>query len=288
MERAIPLARRIAASRGLTVADVDDVAAEVSLRLLGRLRRVAAGDVPAVEDFDGYAAGITYHVLAEHHRRDGRELRLLRNRLHYLLTHDPRFALWSHDGVMVCGLTPWSGRAPVAPPLSEATGEMARADRPAAAVKAIFDACRTPIAFDVLLRLVASFWGIARTTAVPLPGELLQAAPTAAERLEDRDFLRALWREILELRQPQRAALLLNLRDEGGGNAAALFLLTGVAGLEAIAEAVGIPRLASLWNELPLDDNRIAAILGLTRQQVINLRMAARARLRRRMGRSMP
>ena len=38
-----------------------------------------------------------------------------------------------------------------------------------------------------------------------------------------------------------------------------------------------------LWNELPLPDNAVAARLGCTRQQVINLRMAARKRLAHRL-----
>ena len=36
-----------------------------------------------------------------------------------------------------------------------------------------------------------------------------------------------------------------------------------------------------LWNRLPLDDLSIAQLLGLTRQQVINLRKSARERLSR-------
>jgi hypothetical protein len=43
--------------------------------------------------------------------------------------------------------------------------------------------------------------------------------------------------------------------------------------------------LDELWDELPLDDLKIAARLGMTRQQVINLRKSARARLARRMER---
>jgi hypothetical protein len=42
-------------------------------------------------------------------------------------------------------------------------------------------------------------------------------------------------------------------------------------------------RLAAIWEELPLDDQAIASILGVTRQQVINLRKSGRERLQRRM-----
>jgi hypothetical protein len=42
--------------------------------------------------------------------------------------------------------------------------------------------------------------------------------------------------------------------------------------------------LDRLWDRLPVDDQTIAKRLGLTRQQVINLRKSARARLARRAG----
>jgi hypothetical protein len=100
-----------------------------------------------------------------------------------------------------------------------------------------------------------------------------------------RDQLRALWGEIRRLPPRQCAALLLNLRDENGRDAVALFPLTGTATMRQIAAVLDIPaeRFAELWSFLPLEDARIAELLGATRQQVINLRKAARARLTRRM-----
>jgi hypothetical protein len=41
--------------------------------------------------------------------------------------------------------------------------------------------------------------------------------------------------------------------------------------------------LAAIWNDLPLEDIRIAELLQLTRQQVINARKSARERLARRL-----
>jgi hypothetical protein len=40
---------------------------------------------------------------------------------------------------------------------------------------------------------------------------------------------------------------------------------------------------AELWNDLPLEDAKIAELLGLTRQQVINARKSGRERLTRRL-----
>jgi hypothetical protein len=42
-------------------------------------------------------------------------------------------------------------------------------------------------------------------------------------------------------------------------------------------------QLATLWPRLPLSDLEIAAALNVGRQQVINLRKSARARLQRRL-----
>lgn len=110
-------------------------------------------------------------------------------------------------------------------------------------------------------------------------------APDAALAFERRTYLARLWREIRELPPRQAAALLLNLRDGQGRNAAALLPLTGIATLREMAAAAGLPpeTLAELWSRLPLEDAGLAGILGVTRQQVINLRKSARERLARRM-----
>jgi DNA-directed RNA polymerase specialized sigma24 family protein len=110
-------------------------------------------------------------------------------------------------------------------------------------------------------------------------------APDAALAFERRTYLARLWKEIRQLPPRQAAALLLNLRDGQGRNAAALLPLTGIATLRQMAAAVALPpeELAGLWSRLPLEDAALAEILGLTRQQVINLRKSARERLARRM-----
>jgi hypothetical protein len=48
--------------------------------------------------------------------------------------------------------------------------------------------------------------------------------------------------------------------------------------LRELAETLAMTpeQFAEIWNQLPLDDIRIAALLNVTRQQVINLRKSAR------------
>ncbi len=101
----------------------------------------------------------------------------------------------------------------------------------------------------------------------------------------DAERLRRLWRELLQLPVRQRAALLLNLRDAEGHGMIATLPLTGVATMREIAAALEMPAVefAALWRDLPLEDRRIAELLAITRQQVINLRKCARERLARRL-----
>jgi RNA polymerase sigma factor (sigma-70 family) len=122
--------------------------------------------------------------------------------------------------------------------------------------------------------------------ALPLAG-LPDPRADPAMSFEWRTRLRDLWQDIGQLPVRQRAALLLNLRDEQGHGAISLLPATGTASRREIAALLEMPaaRLAEIWNRLPLDDRAIGELLGATRQQVINLRKAARERLARRMRR---
>lgn len=107
----------------------------------------------------------------------------------------------------------------------------------------------------------------------------------AHRELEGRQFLAALWREVLALPLGQRRALLLNLRDDQGRDRLALLTLTGLASRSDLARVLDLPELefAELWEELPLDDRTLALRFDLTARQIINLRKSARARLARRL-----
>jgi len=130
--------------------------------------------------------------------------------------------------------------------------------------------------------------GASVNITVSMSAGQLEAVPDRAQPVEQaidcRRYAARLWEEIRALPLKQRTALLFHLRDAHGNSALSLFQLTSTAFLPAIAAAVGMSEaeLAGLWNDLPLDDNRIAALLACTRQQVINLRMSARKRLAKR------
>jgi hypothetical protein len=104
-------------------------------------------------------------------------------------------------------------------------------------------------------------------------------------RLELRERLENLWRDVLRMSARHRNALLLSARASSGA-ALTLVVDLGVASFREVAGALEITteELSELWNRLPLDDNEIAGRLGLERQQVINLRFTAREKLDRRSG----
>jgi len=122
-----------------------------------------------------------------------------------------------------------------------------------------------------------------RQQAVPL--ERVDETASVESSLVYRSALLEVWREIELLPPRQRAALLLGLRDDNGSATASLLILLQIATFDELAAAVELAReeLAAIWDQLPLPDMAIAGRLGLTRQQVINLRKSARDRLGRRL-----
>jgi RNA polymerase sigma factor (sigma-70 family) len=289
--------------------DSEDVASQTVIRLirsLGELKADPQGK--AILDFENYVAVVTYHTCNEHLRQKHPRRWRLRNRLRYLLTRREGFALWEDRGEWLCSLAgPDAGsdgssrgrslrELRLSPDASQQVGlssDAAQRLDPALVVEAILKWAGRPVELDDLVDLVAGWWGISdqvlASESEDAVGDRLDLLPSSTEDvsvlLERRVHLERLWKEIQELPVRQRSALLLNLRDEQGQGVIELLPLTGVASIRQIARALDMAdeQFAALWNGLPLDDAAIAGLLGITRQQVINLRKSARERLARRM-----
>jgi RNA polymerase sigma factor (sigma-70 family) len=286
--------------------EAEDLYQEALLQLLSRLRqfRDEPGGHP-VADLRGMAAVIAHRTCSGWMRRQFPERHALKNRLHYLLTRQRGFALWQGEGgKLLAGFEAWQGREKAATAarlgeLSEVEGltahvRMLKGGRPqelADALAAIFNHLGGPVEFDELVSASAALLGIRDQPFESLPDHEDAAASTPAAEsdpawhIEKRIFLQRLWEELRLLPPNQRAALLLNLKDAGGTGCITLFPTTGVANLRQLADVLGMSAddFARLWNELPLEDARIAELLGLTRQQVINARKSGRDRLARRL-----
>lgn len=293
--------------------DGEEIGSEVMVQLVARLQRLKAdAGNNNIEDFDSYVAVTAYNACDRYLSRKYPNRRRLKNGLRYLLAHREGFAVWQDEcGHAVGGFRRWQFQ--VENQSSDAKIESLREDARAFSrdvkpekswseqknayelLTAIFNWTNQPVELDLLTSVCAEWWNVTdETIALDAPKangderptmQIADSRPDVYTENERRWFLQKLWNEITELPVRQRAAVLLNLKDEAGRGVIDLWLVVGIATVEKIAAALEMTtkKFAEIWNQLPLEDNRIAEILGLTRQQVINLRKSARERLARRM-----
>jgi RNA polymerase sigma factor (sigma-70 family) len=285
-----PLALRVcrARLRGNDAQDAEDVAAGAVLAVLGRLRALRQMESAPIEDFRAYVAGAAANACRDHARLRHPERFKLKSRIRYVLQHQPGLASWTHGPLTVGGYAAWKGRSTFGVDLA-AVAALGTASGTALldVLSGVFDAAGAPMELDALVDVVARRLGIEDARLVEMDAHESRSAPEPdpAARIDDQAALRRLWAEIAALPLRQRTALLLNLRDADGHDAIDLFPVSGTVAIDEIAAVLGLTpgQFASLRPRLPLPDAEIAALLGLERQQVINLRKCARERLARRL-----
>jgi DNA-directed RNA polymerase specialized sigma24 family protein len=293
--------------------DEEDICSEVLLHLISRLGDLRAKRAQGyIENLRGYVATTTYNAYYNYVRMKYPVRWRLKNRIRYLLNHKREFTFWQDEHQeYFCGLARW-GKQPagnMARPVtqqlnldefihcltpSKGVAQMNSAEL----VEAILDWYCHPMELDELVGIVAELQGIrdlqpaqqydedeAEGSGVSICDLLPDPAVDIVRKLEERSDLERLWTEICQLPRKQRVALLLNLRDARAGDALILLTFTGIASLGQIAQALefALEEFTAVWKKLPLEDQAIAGMLGITRQQVINLRKSARDRLARRM-----
>jgi hypothetical protein len=260
----------------------DDLRAEILLKLVSRLRRLArAPQTSPVHRFTDYVAVVTFNTFDDFVRRAFPERTKLRNRIRYVLRHDERFALWPRGEVLLCGLREWEDQPGPFRMDSDAMSVLGGDDL-GIVLEDLFEQASAPLELE---------WVVSRLATAQLPshdrGTFVRTLRAPGEDLENLQSLEHLWSEIRTLPVKQRIALLLSARDTAGESVTRYLPTTGIATIRQIAEVLELEplRFAELWPELPLEDERIAALLEMTRQQVINLRRSARDRLSRRLQR---
>jgi hypothetical protein len=287
----------------------DNARSDILYETVRRLRLVRTGaQCTPIADFPAYIAVTAFHVCDHALRHIRPERYRLKLHIRTLLSETPGLALWDDDGTRIAGFAAWQAQS--RHPDSQRVravfeGEMTTqalersgldpSGAPVAKVVAhLMDAAGCPIPWEDLVDLTAQALGIHEPATVSLSvdsdrGEreldMEDSAPSVESRVELREYLLRMWREICALPVRQRNALLLNLRGDHGSDGVDLFPLSHIASKEEVAGALELAphELSDLWDNLPLDDEAIAGRLGCTRAQVIGLRNAARNRLHRRM-----
>lgn len=261
---------------------VDEVEAEVLLHLTARLTNLRQTGHQPIVNLRAYVVAAVIHASFGQLRRRSPGRTRLQNRIRYLLRNDVRFALWkTAAGEPLAGLARWDG---VTLPVALAKHERAVTGPLEGVLMEIFERAGGPVRLGEVVGLAADTLGV-QDSEETLDGlEFAVSTAGADETLIGRQNLAWMWSELLLLPENQRVAMLLNLRDADGHGVIELLPGLGIASFREIAGAAGMAaeRLAEVWNDLPLDDAAIAEMLGVTRQQVINLRKAGRDRLSRR------
>jgi DNA-directed RNA polymerase specialized sigma24 family protein len=293
------------------LAEADDLRNDAITELIAELRkRKKSSSENVIHNFRGFTATLAYRTCHDFLRRRRPLRHSLKNSVRYALNAHPDLAWWEdRSGESACGFAVWqtAGTSLARNPALERlladphllkepnvpVSEHRKIIRPEL-LAAIFNFVGGPIELDDLVNVIATRYnlheGAESLDALDAEGR------SAHERLPDphadtehgavlRDYLRHVWEEICQLPVQQRLALLLNLKDEKGNCLTAMLPVANIATIRQIADVLELPpeEFFRLWGDLPLEDARIADLLGLTRQQVINLRKSARQRLARRM-----
>ena len=292
--------------------EADDISGEVILRLVRLLREhKSSPDENPIGSLRSYVAAMAYNASDAYLRKKYPRRSSLKNKVKYILTHQPGLALWeTEEGITLCGFASWrqlkidrseplgldQGGSEIRDFLLQRSEGMALEKmRPGNQLSAVFEFVGYPLDIDDLVSTMADLWDVHDVQPdgewdEPELDNLPGVSPDPVERLDDtldqQARIKQAWSQITQLPVRQRLALLLNLRDDQGGAAIAILPMLKIASILEIARVLEMPAedLAALWNELPLEDAAIARMLGGTRQQVSNLRKCARERLLRRLG----
>ncbi|HUR98157.1 MAG TPA: hypothetical protein VMZ26_08855 [Pyrinomonadaceae bacterium] len=283
--------------------DALDLISEVKTLMIPRLRALRDAELEtSIENLQAYVKTVSGNVFNRYLRRKYPLRGSLKNQLRYLLTHHDDFALWkSETDLWACGRAPWRSLAiePRMVRVSDDVNELVAGSMKKKVgagkgglmvlVAAVFDHFQRPILFEDLVTVTCELKGIkepAELNGLWNGDETAGGYADPESELEQKELVKCLWQALERLPTRHRAALLLNLKGENRDNLLALLPLLQVASVRQIAASLGFEaeKFARVWNELPWDDLRIAGHLGLTRQQVINLRQSARTRLKRLLG----
>ena len=290
--------------------EVEDVSSEVVVKLIAALRECKSSPARRqITNLRSYVAVMAYNASDAYLRQKYPRRFSLKNKVKYVLTHHPGLALWEIEGgATLCGFAAWrkTKQAETGALRSDqdmadlrdflrnkSEGKTLERMNPGDQLAAVFEFVGSSLEIDELVTIMAEIWGVrdapelvnqGSVTSIGL-GELPDPSQRFDRVLDHRARIKQVWNEMLQLPIRQRVALLLNLKDEQGGSAVAMLPILRIASIQQVAEALEIPdeEMATLWNELPVEDEVIGKRLGATRQQVSNLRKCARERLTRRL-----
>jgi RNA polymerase sigma factor (sigma-70 family) len=307
---AMPIIRRVIARKSMDEQEKESIYGLAMAQLiewLTALRGSPRGE--EIRDFAAYVRRIARRAFGDFLDEKRPERRRLKARIRFFLKNQDLLAVW-HDSEFetVCGLKQWRERG-VRPARSDRRDRLEE-DPDEAAHAAVKEGhprnCKLgpllgylllwvghPVEIEVLTNAVAQIQGLNEPQRVTAPvGDDEEGVPDAYAQLADdsidlegqmqmRAHLELIWKAVSTLTVKQRRVLLLSLEDTKGGSALLLFPAMRIAFQEDIARSLEMPieEFVKLWRELPLQDIKIAEMLGIKPGNVRFQRSDARSRL---------
>ncbi len=273
--------------------DALELVGDIQVMLMAAVSDQNDNGTEAIRDLRGYAARIAANACYLYFRTNFPERARQENKLRYALKHLSGVSIWkADDGRWLCGSTDCpdlnrSASVPIAS--SNSFAALETREGYLNAVRSILDSSGGPVLFDELVDLFMDILGIRETNTVSIEDgrngdqpdlRSEKAENTRIEWANSIGHLKRVWRELGQMRLRDRKVLLLNLKYKGG-DLLRVLPLCGIASIRDIAVMLEFTDLefAEILRSLPWDDRRIADHLGITRQQVINLRRYVRSRL---------
>jgi hypothetical protein len=272
--------------------DALELVGDIQVMLLAALDPQPDNGAGPIRDLASYAFRTAVNACHLYLRARFPERTRQENKLRYALKHMNGVAVWQTDaGRWCCGLVGCERDQVAASVTVDASSRvLATRDGYLTAVLQALEQAEGAVALDDLVRSLMEAQGLREVITLSITSrsaedddDLRGIDVLASPRTADDDSverLKRLWSEVMRLSVRHRKALLLNLKHKGNDLLRA-FPVCGIAGIRDIARALEFSdtEMAEIWHTLPWDDVRIAEHLMLTRQQVINLRQTARARL---------
>ena len=193
-----------------------------------------------------------------------------------------------------CGRPEWEEQSTIPLRLSTSqrmllTTELEGLDQ-AEALSHIFEVVKGPLRFTELLGFLAEFWDVEAThrremresAEFRVPKGLQEGLQPegVAERI---GTYQNIWALVRRLAPAQVAVLLLKAPASGAGNELLEMVRLDIMDWWDLASVMGLPaeRLHQIAPNVPLEDREIAALIGVTREEVPRIRQDAHRRLAR-------
>jgi hypothetical protein len=265
-----------------------------------------------IDDALGYSATIARNTCRDHWRIQNPGWADLKGRLHRFFSKQPKYALWKLDEFTgsICGPSDWQSK-----PLAEGRRVSELVDDPRRVsskslpksnlvdqldaagwdrlLRGVFDYLGGPVRIDEMVSIVGVLFGVKGSREMAID-EFTAWSPHTdpIEEISVREQLARLWTEIKTMPKRWILPFLLNPPDRSeiavlASRAEIESLIAFTADQYAILwSAFGLAgadfQFSVVWERLPLEDETIAAVMGLeSGQKVINLRAVAKNHLAR-------